>query len=178
MMNKCLKIAILAVVPCLIAAQSTQAQNQEILVSDKSVVCLAKNMYYESRNQGIAGQLAVSAVVLNRVNDNKFPDTICEVVKQGPTRSSWKDPKIKIPVKHRCQFSWYCDGRSDNPKNKELYETYLNLAESILLNEVPFLDITDGATFYHADYVLPAWAKQKTKTTEIEDHIFYRWEQL
>tara|TARA_B110000503_G_C7130443_1_gene406590 strand:- start:309 stop:842 length:534 start_codon:yes stop_codon:yes gene_type:complete len=177
-MNRYLKIAIVSAASCLVTIQSINAQNQEDIVLDKNIVCLAKNMYYESRNQGVAGQLAVSAVVLNRVNDNRFPDTICEVVKQGPTRSSWKDPKIKIPVKHRCQFSWYCDGRSDNPKNKELYETYLNLAESILLNEVPFLDITDGATFYHADYVLPAWAKQKTKTTEIEDHIFYRWEQL
>ena len=38
------------------------------------------------------------------------------------------------------------------------------------------LDITDGATHYHADYVRPSWAKTKTKTIEIEDHIFYRWE--
>jgi len=38
------------------------------------------------------------------------------------------------------------------------------------------LDVTDGATHYHADYVEPAWAKTKTKTIEIEDHIFYRWE--
>ena len=37
-------------------------------------------------------------------------------------------------------------------------------------------DITEGATHYHADYVEPAWAKTKTKTIEIEDHIFYRWE--
>ena len=36
-------------------------------------------------------------------------------------------------------------------------------------------DITDGATFYHADYVMPAWAKTKTKTVEIEDHIFYSY---
>ena len=176
MMNKCLKIAILAVVPCLIAAQSTQAQNQEILVFDKSVVCLAKNMYYESRNQGIAGQLAVSAVVLNRVNDHRFPDTICEVVEQGPTRASWKDPKIKFPIKHRCQFSWYCDGKSDNPKQTKIYEQFLDLSEAILNNEFPFLDITGGATFYHADYVKPSWAKTKLKTIEIEDHIFYRWE--
>ena len=41
---------------------------------------------------------------------------------------------------------------------------------------VNLLDITDGATHYHADYVSPAWKKSKTKTTEIGDHIFYRWE--
>ena len=41
---------------------------------------------------------------------------------------------------------------------------------------IKLLDITEGATHYHADYVRPAWARTKTKTIEIEDHIFYRWE--
>ena len=54
-----------------------------------SAKCLALNMYYEARNQGTAGAIAVTNVVLNRVNDERFPNTICEVVKQGPTRSSW-----------------------------------------------------------------------------------------
>ena len=85
---------------------------------DESATCLAKNMYYEARNQGTAGWMAVTAVVLNRVNDDRFPNTICEVVEQGPTRKSWKDPTVKIPIKHRCQFSWYCDGLSDKPKDK------------------------------------------------------------
>jgi len=173
-MNRYLKIAIIAVVPFLVATQSINAQKLEIF--DRDAECLAKNMYYESRNQGIAGQLAVSAVVLNRVDDHRFPDTICEVVEQGPTRASWKDPKIRFPIKHRCQFSWYCDGKSDNPHIEELYEYFLDLSEAILSNEIPFIDITDGATFYHADYVKPSWAKTKLKTIEIEDHIFYRWE--
>ena len=137
--------------------------------------CLAKNMYYEARSQGTAGILAVSAVVLNRVNDSRFPNTVCEVVTQGPTRPSWKDKSIRFPIKHRCQFSWYCDGKSDTPKNKEIYKKFLNVAEAILTNEMPFVDITDGATFYHADYVRPSWARTKTRTVEIEDHIFYRW---
>jgi spore germination cell wall hydrolase CwlJ-like protein len=51
----------------------------------------------------------------------------------------------------------------------------LSLADSILSNELPFYDITDGATHYHADYVMPAWAKTKTRTVEIQDHIFYKW---
>jgi spore germination cell wall hydrolase CwlJ-like protein len=120
--------------------------------------------------------MAVTAVVLNRVNDDRFPNTICEVVQEGPTRPSWKDPKVKIPVKHRCQFSWFCDGKSDKPKSKTTYNKMLSLADSILSNELPFYDITDGATHYHADYVMPAWAKTKTRTVEIQDHIFYKWE--
>ena len=142
---------------------------------DDSAECLAKNIYYEARNQGTAGWMAVTAVVLNRVNDSRFPNTICEVVKQGPTRPSWKNPSVKIPVKYRCQFSWYCDGKSDTPYNKKKYKELLDLSKAIMYNEISFVDITDGALFYHADYVTPGWAKTKQKTVEVQDHIFYRW---
>jgi spore germination cell wall hydrolase CwlJ-like protein len=97
------------------------------------------------------------------------------VVEQGPTRSSWKDPTIRYPIKNRCQFSWYCDGISDTPHTKEEYQYFLRLSTGILSKKISFIDITDGATFYHADYVSPAWAKTKTKTIEIQDHIFYKW---
>ncbi len=59
-------------------------------VTHGEVECLSLNMYHEARNQGTAGLLAVSNVVLNRVNDERFPDTVCGVVKQGPTRQSWR----------------------------------------------------------------------------------------
>ena len=62
---------------------------------DKQATCLAKNMYYEARSQGLAGQLAVSLVVLNRVKDDRFPNTICEVVHQGLSESLGK-PKVKL----------------------------------------------------------------------------------
>ena len=148
-----------------------------------SVECLALNMYHEARGQGSAGLLAVSSVVLNRVADKRFPNDICEVIKQGPTRESWKtkqtpDPTDAVfyPIRHKCQFSWWCDGRSDVPKDKKTYKRLLTIASSIVYNKFDFVDITDGATFYHADYVTPAWAKTKKKTVEIQDHIFYRWE--
>jgi spore germination cell wall hydrolase CwlJ-like protein len=152
---------------------------------ETSIECLALNLYHEARGQGSAGLLGVSSVVLNRVKDKRFPNTICEVIYQGPTRESWKTKKIKIlpaeerkyyPVKNRCQFSWYCDGKSDTPKEKKTYKRLLTIARSIVYNKINFIDITDGATFYHANYVRPAWAKVKTRTTRIGDHIFYRWE--
>ena len=152
-------------------------------VNPKTVECLAMNMYHEARNQGSAGLLAVSAVVLNRVKDPKFPNTICEVIEQGPTRESWKTRQTAnpydaqfYPVRNRCQFSWFCDGKSDVPKQKETYKRLLTIAESIVYNKLPFIDITDGAVFYHADYVTPSWANTKIKTVEIQDHIFYKWE--
>ena len=143
--------------------------------NEKSAVCLAKNMYYEARNQGTAGQLAVTAVVLNRVRDKRFPNNICEVIEQGPIRESWKQNGVFYPIKNKCQFSWYCDGKSDDPKDKISYQRFLTIAHAILYNELTFVDITDGAVFYHADYVTPGWAKSKRKTIEIQDHIFYTW---
>ena len=69
--------------------------------------CLADNIYFEARNQGFAGWVAVAQVTLNRVRDDRFPNTICEVVKQGLTYESG------FPIRDKCQFSWYCDGKSD-----------------------------------------------------------------
>ena len=159
------------------------AKPETRLQKDLDAQCLALNMYHEARNQGSAGLLAVSSVVLNRVKDKRFPNTICEVIEQGPTRESWKtrqtpDPTDAVfyPIKNRCQFSWYCDGKSDVPKDVKTYERLLTIASSIVYNKFDFVDITDGALFYHADYVTPSWAKTKIKTVEIQDHIFYRWE--
>ena len=138
-------------------------------------MCLAKNIYFEAKNQGTAGWAAVASVTLNRVNDTRYPNSICEVVYQGPARPSWKDPELMIPIRHKCQFSWYCDGKSDVMRNTSKREEIIKFAEYVLSTKFD-LDITDGATHYHADYVYPAWAKTKTKTIEIGDHIFYRWE--
>ena len=136
--------------------------------------CLTENIYFEARGQGQAGWLAVAQVTQNRVDDRRFPNTICEVVKQGLTYASGD------PIRNKCQFSWYCDGKSDKPKNTKVYNEISELVNYIYdvkgHTNHELLDITDGATHYHADYVRPSWAKTKTKTIEIEDHIFYRWE--
>ncbi len=145
--------------------------------------CLAENIYHEARNQGTAGWLAVAAVTLNRVTDERFPDTICGVVFQAETTESWKTKgkdvpdieRIYYPVRHRCQFSWYCDGKPDDINQLGIYMDIMQFTKILLTSRVMMFDITDGATFYHADYVMPSWAKSKIKTIEIGDHIFYRW---
>ena len=78
----------------------------------------------------------------------------------------------------RCQFSWYCDGKSDEIPSfdGDIFQLIYEYAELYLRPDVILIDITDGATHYHADYVFPEWRKSKTKTVEIGDHIFYRWE--
>ena len=145
------------------------------MILETAFLCLALNTYHEAKNQSMVGQIATAQVVMNRVADKRYPNTVCEVVKQGPSRPSWKDPSKRIPVKHRCQFSWYCDGKSDIPKNKKAWKKAQDYAYLVLNNRIQ-IDVTEGATHYHADYVYPAWRKTKTKTIEIEDHIFYRWE--
>ena len=145
--------------------------------------CLAENIYHEARNQGTAGWLAVAAVTLNRVTDDRFPDSICGVVFQSETRESWRTKgkdvpdieRIYYPVRHRCQFSWYCDGKPDDINQLGIYMDIMQFTKILLTSRVMMFDITDGATFYHADYVMPSWAKSKIKTIEIGDHIFYRW---
>jgi len=175
----------MALVEIILAAVISTADIQAQQITDRAPECLALNMYYEARSQGTAGLFAVSAVVLNRVNDTRFPNSVCEVVEQGPVRESWKTRKNEslpqskrkyYPIKNRCQFSWFCDGKSDTPRNKKKYEELLDLAKLIMYNELILVDITDGALFYHADYVTPGWAKTKQKTVEIQDHIFYRWD--
>ena len=132
------------------------------------LICLALNIYWEARNQDIVGQLAVGQVVMNRVRDKRYPDTPCKVVMQGPVYKSG------YPVRHRCQFSWYCDGKSDKATEQESFKQAYFLSKLIIQGE--FRDVTNGATHYHANYVFPDWIESKTFTTQIGDHLFYRWE--
>ena len=133
-------------------------------------MCLALNTYHEAKNQSMIGQVATAQVVMNRVADSRYPNTVCEVVKQGP-----KYKGSDVPVRHKCQFSWFCDGKDDTPKNAKAWRPAQDVAFLVLYDKIK-LDVTEGATHYHATYVRPSWAKTKKRTTRIEKHIFYRWE--
>lgn len=135
-----------------------------------AAMCLATAIYFEARGEPTAGQVAVANVIVNRVNDRRYPDTICEVVQQGPTHR-WAP---HVPIRHRCQFSFYCDGKPEVVTDTRAYDKAVDIAKRVLNGEVA--DITDGATHYHATHVLPEWASTKTHTVTINNHIFYRWE--
>ena len=141
------------------------------MILETAFMCMALNIYHEAKNQSMLGQVAVGQVVMNRVEDTRFPDNVCDVVTQAVTYKG-----TDKPVLHKCQFSWFCDGQQDAP----LYDSkeWWNAQEyaSIVLSGTIVLDVTEGATHYHATYVRPAWAKTKTRTTRIDRHIFYRWE--
>ena len=135
-----------------------------------AITCMAIALYFEARGEPVVGQIAVGHVIMNRASDNRYPGEICDVVTQGPTYR-WKP---ELPIKHRCQFSFWCDGRSDEPKDKEVYGKAVFLSEQILNSDLA--DPTEGSTHYHATSVLPGWAKSKTSVVRIDNHIFYRWE--
>ena len=131
---------------------------------EAAVLCLAMNVYHEARGEGIQAMMAVAEVTMNRVDDSRYPNNVCDVVKQG------YNPKTK----HTCHFSWYCDGESDKMYDKQMSFVANEIAVDYLTGLTT--NFTNGATHYHATYVNPYWSKQLTKTTTIGSHIFYRWD--
>lgn len=121
--------------------------------------CLALSMYWEAKAEGAAGMRAVGHVVLNRVRDERFPDKPCAVVEQGGERRG-------------CQFSWYCDGKSDKPAEAANWQTAQRLAAELLRGE--HRDSTQGALFFHATRLKTPWRVQRTRTVTIGKHVFYR----
>ena len=145
--------------------------DRQMAILETALMCMAFNIYHEARNESMLGQIAVGQVVMNRVWDKRFPNTVCEVVKQAVTHKG-----TNKPVLFRCSFSWYCDGQVDDVnKDSNAWRYSLEYASIVLSGRI-VLDITEGATHYHATYVRPSWAKTKTRTTRIDRHIFYRWE--
>lgn len=126
----------------------------------QEIHCLALNIYFEARSEPRAGKLAVGHVVMNRVADKRYPSKICDVVKQGGEAR-----------RHKCQFSWFCDGLSDNPRNLRAWQQSLVLARVIFWGYSE--DPTNGALWYHADYARPYWRKLLERGPKIGRHLFY-----
>ena len=130
------------------------------------LACLALAIYFEARGEPVVGQLAVAQVVINRAGSTKFPNTPCEVVKQGLTHKG-----SGHPVKHKCQFSFWCDGKPEIILDRQAWQTAEEVAKVAM--QTP-LDITEGSTFYHATSVDPKWRYTKTLTVRLGQHIFYK----
>lgn len=133
-----------------------------LMTHNEEVECLAKNIYFETHASSLADAMSVSDVVLNRVESTRYPNTICEVVHDG-YRAGRRD----------CQFSWYCDGKSDDPRNQEAWTRSLKFAND-MYSYGYYRGITEGSTHYHATYVNPYWAPSLDRIGRIGAHIFYR----
>ena len=133
-------------------------------------LCLAQNIYFEAANQPLAGRIAVSNVVMNRVEDGQFPNSICGVIYEAKWEENWKGNMI--PIRNQCQFSWFCDGKSDDPTDSKTWMQAIRLADRML--DGTYEDITEGALWYHADHVDPYWNDYLEETVTINNHIFYK----
>jgi spore germination cell wall hydrolase CwlJ-like protein len=123
----------------------------------QQIQCLAENAFFEAGNQSEEGKRAVTHVVINRTRDDRFPSTPCDVVNEKREGT--------------CQFSWVCKPRRPID-DREQYRISYRVARDVYLNQS--LDNTNGANFYHADFVSPGWAKRFQKTIQIQNHIFYQ----
>ncbi|MBZ9964905.1 cell wall hydrolase [Mesorhizobium sp. B292B1B] len=123
--------------------------------------CLANGIYFEARGESVRGQAAVAQVILNRVRNPAYPNSICGVVYQN---DSWFN---------RCQFSFACDGRKKRIDNPVAYKTAQDVGMAVTAGKV-FIPEVGSSTHYYANYVHPGWARTMQKMTKIGLHIFYR----
>jgi spore germination cell wall hydrolase CwlJ-like protein len=142
----------------LATAKASRAPTQARI--EDELFCMAQNIYFEARSEPTAGRRAVAHVVMNRVASPHFPSTVCEVVRQGGESRRYK-----------CQFSWWCDGQSDDIKNEKAWHDAERLASFVYWGLSK--DMTSGALWYHADYVKPQWHSAFNKGPQIGRHIFY-----
>ncbi|NWB93828.1 cell wall hydrolase [Pseudomonas agarici] len=124
-----------------------------------TITCLSRTIYWEAKGGGPADMEAVTSVVLNRLGHEGFPRTICEVVKQG------SEQRV-------CQFSWWCDGRSDEVQEEGRYTIAKEIARKALNQQLK--DRTHGALYFHDRSVTPNWVKQYIKTAETDKFLFYK----
>jgi len=137
--------------------------SQAAAVGRRSAIdCLTAAIYYEAGNESARGKRGVAQVILNRARHPAFPNTICGVVYQGSER------------KTGCQFTFTCDGSLARRPSRAGWEAARMVAIGALSGGVePEVGM---ATHYHADYVVPYWARSLSKTVQIDHHIFYRWQ--
>ena len=165
-----------------------------VSVNETELKCMAENIYFEGRAEPMMGKIAIGHVVMNRIEDERFPGTICDVVHQGPVRESWKtkkDPtlakedRIYYPRKHRCQFSWWCDGQKDIiwatymsgeviPENMTAWRDSIHVA-LFVMNKDYRMDPTHGAVFYYNPHIAnPNWGMIYNETAMIGNHRFMK----
>ena len=128
--------------------------------SNKQMSCLAEALYFEARGEPIQGQLAVGEVILNRVEDMRYPSSICKVINQGTGR------------RFACQFTYTCDGKLETVHERKPYEMALKIAKILMTTHDGKL--TRGSTHYHSNYVNPKWSKKFERVAKFGRHIFYR----
>lgn len=133
---------------------------------EDQIHALALNMYHEARGEGSDAMQMVGEVTLNRADNKLFPSNVCEVVYQS------KVDKSGNPIRGKCQFSWYCDGKSDMPRDRVMWYYSVRIATGLVEGTADI--IGTNATHYHAKHVRPYWSKHYTKVGYYGGHVFYK----
>ena len=136
----------------LIVLLSSFLANKALAYNPKQIDCIARNVYHESRGEGIKGMLAVAHVTLNRAKSGKFPSTPCGVVFQSN------------------QFSWV----RNKPvvRDQEQYSEVKQLVKEVVAGQ--HKDVTNGATYFHTRSIRPYWSNKMNCTARIGNHVFYK----
>jgi len=132
----------------------------------RNIKCLAMNVYHEARGEPKLGQYAVAVVTMNRVSSTRYPDDVCRVVYQKGWSSKWK--------RYVAAFSWTLDQVTDIPKESLAWKNAVDVAKAVYQEEISGKAKVKDAMYYHAEYVKPRWASQKSRVTKIGRHIFYK----
>lgn len=129
---------------------------------EKEIECLARNIYFEARGESFIGKMAVAQVSINRSKDQRFPNTICSVVKQTTNKNG----------RVVCQFSWYCTNKRyvKIPPDSRQYLESEAIARLVLVMGIRIPSFND-ALYFHAKHVNPNWGK--THVATVGNHIFY-----
>ncbi|HEX6957053.1 MAG TPA: cell wall hydrolase [Ferrovibrio sp.] len=141
-----------------LAARAAEPEPQR---PDAEMRCLALAVYWEGRDESHLGQVAIAHTVLNRTRSPAFPQSICAVVKQR-----------NAPGKKGCQFSWWCDGKADKPRNEEQWSDAVAVAEGAMAGRSH--DPTGGALFFHSARIRPNWTGHRKRLIRIGNHVFYK----
>lgn len=151
--------------------ESVPYRRFEATFTDDDEHCLALNIYFEARGEEeLRGKYAVADVVMYRYMHADYPNTVCDVVQEG----YYHEWRPDLPVKHKCQFSWFCDGKSDKPLNTQAFEEAIDIAQEVLHNG-DYEPRVGFSLFYHANTVNPHWASKMNHVETIGNHSFYRY---
>ena len=132
------------------------------LTSD--VLWMSTAVYFESRSEPTAGQLAVASVIKNRVKSGRFPNTVEAVVTQG------RKGKNGYPLRNKCAFSFYCDGKAEVVSDRESWEKAVRVSIHVLEGTI---DYADGADHFELKNRKPYWLSSMRKVATIDKHNFY-----
>ena len=127
-------------------------------------MCMAMAVYFEARGDMVkdpTAGYAVAEVVMNKIASDRFPDTVCEVVQQHKEGSGPRS----------CQFSFYCDGLSDNLEDEKAARQSLFIAADVITGR-NLLGIT--ADHYHTVQVSPYWSTSMEPVGRVGNHLFFK----